>query len=123
MSVNTTWEEFVVASTNVQWIKPFLVGLVGGIILAPIVAFSADWLVTTGTMNSTKIDLLATVCALEAKEDWQVMANPPELSGWDNRDARTELAKQSAFVVPGKESAESKVIGECAEKIEDIVVS
>lgn len=115
------------ASRRGEQIKPLLLGLVGGIILAPIVAFSADLVVTTGAMNAevknTRTELLATVCALEAKEDWQVMANPPELSGWHNRDARSELAKQSAFVLPGKESAESKVIDECAEKIEDIVVS
>lgn len=115
------------ASISGEQIKPFLVGLVGGIVLAPIVAFSTDWVVLTGKMNAelrnTRTELLATVCALEAKEDWQVMANPPELSGWDNRDARSELAKQSAFVLPGKESAASKVVDECAKKIEDIVAS
>jgi hypothetical protein len=60
------------ASISGEWIKPVLVGLVGGIILAPIVAFSADWVVTTGTMdaelNATGTDLPETLAG--RTENW-----------------------------------------------------
>lgn len=106
-------------------IKAYAVGAVAGVILAPVVAFSADWVVTTGTMNenmeTAKIEQLATVCAMKAEQSWKDQASPPDLYGWDKREAREKLATEYAVVMPGQESAGEDVIDECADKIEDMV--
>jgi hypothetical protein len=105
-------------------IKAHAVGAIGGIILAPVVAFSADWVVTTGTMSenmeTARIEQLATVCAIRAKQSWN-QESPPDLYGWDKRDAREKVAREYAVVMPEEESAEEDVIEECADKIEDMV--
>jgi len=83
----------------VEQAKPYAIGLVGGLVLAPVVALTAGWLVTAGAMaeavETARVDQLAAICAAEAEETWLAQnRSMDELTGWDNRDVRNDLVTQ-----------------------------
>jgi hypothetical protein len=103
--------------------KPYIKGVVGGLVLAPIIAFSFGWVVTTGTMNeavaSAKIEQLAAVCANAATAHWtSENKEMAALEGWEHRDDRENLAKQFAVGLPGNEAIQDDVIDECGDLLD-----
>jgi hypothetical protein len=101
----------------VTTIKPYAGGAVIGAVGLAIVAFSADWVVTKGTMQenvkNAKISTLAQVCERTAENNWKKQGRKlSELEGWDN-DQRQELAKQFAPAVIESGEIREDIIDQC----------
>lgn len=108
---------------RIEEAKPYVWGFVAGFIVAPVVGFSFDWVVTTGTMKeavvTAKIEQLAAVCAGNATAYWTSQDKEmAALDGWENREQRQTLAKQFAAELPGIESIQDDVVDECDDLLE-----
>ena len=112
---------------NGDKLKAYGVGIVIGAIALTIAAFSMGWVVTKSSMTralaDSRVELLSSVCLVDAKANLQSQTPVPDLTGWDNRDARTKLAQQFAPVLPGKAEAAPEVIAKCADKIQEAQLS
>jgi hypothetical protein len=87
-------------SQRVDWSKPYLTGIVIGLIAAPIIGFSAGWVSTTGSRNeavqNARVDTLAGICEGAAQK--LATAQSLDLSavkGYENRAKREELVAQA----------------------------
>lgn len=106
-------------------LKPYAGGAIIGAIAITIVGFSADWVVTAGTLDkkvqSAKVDVLAQVCERSAAQAWQQDGNKmTALEGWDN-EHREQLAKKFAPVIaPGSDTYDyrDEVVDRCDELLE-----
>ena len=107
---------------NTDKLKAYVGGAVIGAVVAVILAFSTDWVVTKSSMEKavaeTRIGVLSGICVADAKASWLTQTPKPDYTGWANRDMRLQVAKQFAPVLPGKTEAAPEVVSECAEKIE-----
>ena len=94
-----------------------------GAVVAVIVGFSADWIVTTSAMREavadTEVRLLSGFCAEEVKESWHGEV-PEGLFGWGYLDKRRDLATKFVPILPGEETANDEAVLECAERIADM---
>jgi len=101
--------------------KLLLGGAVLGIALAAIVGFSADWITTAGTrdkqVREAKIAGQAAICATLVRRHRETTGDTTDLSGWDARDRRQELATQFAVVPFGETELDKKVVDACAEAL------
>lgn len=103
-------------------LKPYATGAIAGAAALAIVAFSAGWVVTHGTMNQNiekaKVSVLAQVCERSAADHWKNQGNKlAELEGWDN-DQRAKLAKQFAPTVVDAGEMREDVIDQCDELLQ-----
>ncbi len=76
--------------------KPYLTGFVIGLIAAPIVAFSAGWVSTSGArdtaVENARVETLAGVCSATAERIAAAQATDlSTLKGYENRAKRDEL--------------------------------
>ncbi|HEX9905762.1 MAG TPA: hypothetical protein VGA77_12420 [Propylenella sp.] len=76
--------------------KPYLTGFVLGLIAAPVVAFSAGWVSTSGAraeaVENARVETLAGICSYSAERI--ALAKSTDLAsikGYDNRAKREEL--------------------------------
>ena len=81
---------------RVQSAKSYIWGFVAGLIAAPIIAFSAGWVSTTGAraeaVELAKVETLAGICTAGAQKSWAAQnMDLAALKGWDNRVKREEL--------------------------------
>jgi len=81
---------------RVETSKPYIVGIVIGLIAAPIIAFSAGWVSTTGArtaaVEDARVETLAGICSANAKQ--MAAAQSTDLAtfkGYDNRAKREEF--------------------------------
>lgn len=103
--------------TNISdgWIgaKPYVYGLIGGMILGPIVSNYMGWQVGGGaaraSMAAAVVETKATICNARARVE---VAEPNKLE-WS---ARNDLAKKFA-VMAGAASADSDVTTACSGKL------
>jgi hypothetical protein len=105
--------------------KPFFAGILTGAIIAPIVMFSAGWIVTSGASNAAVKDSaqdavvasLAPICVMQfdaATGRGDHLAKLKALSQWD----RSEFVTKNGWAtMPGAESANSLVASECARRL------
>ncbi|NOZ27639.1 MAG: hypothetical protein GXP39_06245 [Chloroflexi bacterium] len=108
-----------------EWIKPFVWGAIVGVIASLIVIFAAGWVVTSGSAQATAekatekavVDRLATICVAQFQQDPNRDARLSELketSSWKRRD----YIKEGGWAIMlGDESADRKVIDECAKRL------
>lgn len=107
--------------TKPEMIKTLAWGFVAGAIAIPIVGFSADWVVLKGTHNqevrAAWIDGQAKVCASLVGTHRETTGDVSDLYGYQGRDARNELAKSFAIILPGKEAVDPAVISACSDML------
>lgn len=92
---------------SVETSKPYIVGFVIGLIAAPIIAFSAGWVSTSGAraaaVEGARVDTLAGICSTTAERLAAAQnTDLATLKGYDNRVKREELvaAALADFQVP-----------------------
>jgi len=94
-----------------------------GAIVAVIVGFAADLVVTTDALREavadTEVRLLSIFCAREVKESWHGEV-PDGLLGWGYVAERKELASEFVPILPGEKTANGEAVLECAERIADM---
>ena len=107
--------------TKREMIKPFSWGLVTGAIAITVAAFSAGWVVTSGSkdqqVRAAWIDGQAKVCASLVQTHRQAAGDVTDLSGYRARGVRDEFAKSFAVVLPGQEAVDPSVIKSCADML------
>src|SRR5207237_1071660 len=73
--------------------KPYITGFIVGLVAAPIIAFSAGWVSTTGAraqaVENARIDTLAGICSDMVQKSLASQSKDlATIKGWDNRAAR-----------------------------------
>ncbi len=83
-------------SERIEASKPYLAGIVIGLIAAPIIGFSAGWVSTTGArteaVQNARVETLASVCSATAEK--MAAADATDLAtikGYENRAKREAL--------------------------------
>ena len=106
---------------NREKIMPFVLGIVGGAAAIAIVASATGWVVTSGSrddqVRTAWIDGQATICDSLAKAHRHASNDVTDLSGYQGRDARNELAETFAVILVGSESADPDVVKACSEML------
>ncbi|MEX2296413.1 MAG: hypothetical protein WD715_03285 [Dongiaceae bacterium] len=104
---------------NREKLKPFIGGVVAGGVALAIVAFSAGWIVTSGSnarqVQTAWVDGQASICASLAQTHRDATGDVADLSGYQAREAREELAKAYAVVLRGEEVANAGVVTACSD--------
>jgi len=98
--------------------KPYLTGFVLGLIAAPIVAFSAGWVSTTGAraeaVENARVETLASICSSTAGR--MAAAQSTDLAtikGYENRAKREELVAAAMADIQVPEEISKKVSSGC----------
>ena len=98
--------------------KPYIVGFVIGVIAAPIVAFSAGWVSTSGArtqaVENARVETLANICAANAER--MAVAQNTDLAtvkGYKNREARDALVVSALANIQVPEDISRKVSNLC----------
>lgn len=105
-----------------EQVKPYITGIVIGLVAAPVIAFSFGWIVTTNSMETSvqeaKLQVLAAACADRATAYRTAENITTDISGWQERDARETLAGR--FVVSMEEDGvqDDEIIEECADLLD-----
>ncbi len=106
---------------NREQIKPFVLGIVGGAAAIAIVASATGWVVTSGSRDDQVriawIDGQATICDSLAKAHRHASNDVSDLSGYQGRDARKELAETFTVILAGSEIADRDVVKACSEML------
>lgn len=106
---------------NREKIKPFVLGIVGGAAAIAIVASATGWVVTSGSRDDQVriawIDGQATICDSLAKAHRHANNDVSDLSGYQARDARNELAETFTVILAGSETADPDVVKACSEML------
>src|SRR5215204_1890192 len=81
---------------RVQTGKPYITGFILGLIAAPIIAFSAGWVSTSGAradaVENARVETLAGVCSTTAQRIATAQSTDlATIKGYDNRVRREEL--------------------------------
>ncbi len=108
-----TFEERMAAA------KPYITGFVIGVIAAPIVAFSAGWVSTSGArtqaVEDARVETLANICSSNAER--MAMADNTDLTtlkGYKNRDAREALVKSALADMTVPDGLSNRVSNSCS---------
>jgi len=105
-------------SQRIEHGKPYLMGLILGLIAAPIIAFSAGWVSTTGArtaaVETARVETLAGICSSAAQVSWAAQnMGMAALKGWDNRAKRGELVTATMEGMQVPEPLSKKVSAGC----------
>jgi hypothetical protein len=94
---------------------------VGGGAALAIVAAATGWVVTSGSrddqVQTAWIGGQAVICSSLAEAHRQASNDETDLSGYQARDARNQLATSFAVVLTGSETADSDVVKACSEML------
>src|SRR5687767_3601926 len=98
--------------------KPYLTGFIIGLIAAPVIAFSAGWVSTTGAraeaVENARIDTWAGICSAAAARSWAAESTEPvSLKGWESREKRQELVAAALGGIDVPEPLLKKVAAGC----------
>lgn len=104
-------------SDRISAAKPYVIGGVLGAAGLAIIGFSANWVVTTGTLaqqvEQAKVNILAEVCEKNAIRAWEERGQKiAALEGWGNED-REKLAQQYAPRLPNDKNWHDEVVDRC----------
>jgi hypothetical protein len=99
--------------------KPYLTGFVIGIIAAPILAFSAGWVSTSGArataVEDARVETLAGVCSANAGRLAAAQsADLAAFKGYDNREKREELVASAMVNIAMPEELVRRVTNGCS---------
>ena len=98
--------------------KPYVWGFVFGLVAAPIIAFSAGWVSTTGAradaVQNARVETLAGVCSDAAQKSWELKSTDlAAIKGYDNRVQRQELVDAALAAIQVPEELMTKVSNGC----------
>ena len=98
--------------------KAYIVGFVVGLIAAPIIAFSAGWVSTSGAraaaVESARVETLAGICSSNAETMAAAQSTDlAMLKGYDNRAKREELVASAMAGIKMPEELMKKVSNGC----------
>ncbi len=98
--------------------KPYVVGFVVGVIAAPIIAFSAGWVSTSGArteaVENARVETLAGICSSNAMRIAAAQSTDlTMLKGYQNREKRDELVASALADVQVPEELTRKVSNVC----------
>ena len=104
---------------NREKLKPFIGGAVVGVALAAIVAFSAGWIVTSSSsarqVETARVDGQASICASLAQTHRDEVGDTADLSSYQARETRDDLAQTFAVVLRGADAADAAVVKACSD--------
>jgi hypothetical protein len=105
-------------SQRVEAGKPYLTGFILGLVAAPIVAFSAGWVSTTGAraeaVENGRIEVLADVCSDAATRLSTTQSmDLTTLKGWDNRAKRDAFVAETMATIQVPEDLATRVSAQC----------
>ncbi|RDL47302.1 hypothetical protein BLJAPNOD_06142 [Ensifer sp. M14] len=102
-----------------QWVKPFAQGFALGLIAAPVIAFSAGWITTTGAsalaVEAARVQTLAGICTSTAGRI--ATASNTDLAtikGFDNRAKRDELVAAALADIQVPDDLVGQVTADCS---------
>lgn len=106
--------------------KPFIWGFAVGVAGLSIVAFGLDWVTMSSTaqaalkngIQEAKVQQLATLCEDQARSYRATLSDAPDITGWQQRDARRELATRFAIIMPGQKAVDDAVVAACATRLD-----
>lgn len=109
---------------RIESAKPYAGGIVIGVVGTLIVALSAGWLVTSGTLAEevrlAKVNTYAEICASNSITGWKNNGGQmTQLEGWDNRDAREKLVTQ--YLPKTTADMKDDIQDACEDRIEQAV--
>jgi hypothetical protein len=98
--------------------KPYITGFILGLIAAPIIAFSAGWVSTTGARASAvedaRVETLAGFCSATAGRMAAAQSTDlATLKGYDNRVKREELVTAAMADIQVPDDLKTKVTNGC----------
>ena len=98
--------------------KPYVVGFVAGLIAAPIIAFSAGWVSTSGAraeaVENARVETLVDICAANVERIVSTRnTDLASLRGYENRETREELIAAALVDVEVPEALTRKVSSAC----------
>ena len=101
---------------------PYITGFVLGLIAAPIIAFSAGWVSTTGAradaVENARIESLAGVCSDTVQKSFASQnMDLATLKGWDNRTARNELVAKTMADITVPDQLAAQIGAECSKAL------
>jgi len=103
---------------TIEKAKPYVGGALGGIAVAAVVGFSADWIYAAGTVETkvqnARVGALSEICEMNAEQYWTKKKDMKlaKLEGWNN-DKREKLADKFAPSVPKDADYHSDVVNAC----------
>jgi hypothetical protein len=102
--------------------KPYVTGFVIGVIAAPIVAFSAGWVSTSGArtqaVENARVETLASICHANAERVATAESiDLTTLKGYQNRAKRDELVATALTGVQVPEDLSRKVSNTCNQRL------
>jgi hypothetical protein len=102
--------------------KPYITGFIVGIIAAPVIAFSAGWISTSGAraeaVENARIETLAGVCSDHVQRSFAAQGmDLATLKGWDNRTARDELVARTMADIEVPDSLAGKITSGCSKSL------
>jgi len=98
--------------------KPYITGFVIGVIAAPIIAFSAGWVSTSGAravaVENARVETLANICSANAERIAAARSTDlTTLKGYQNREKRDELVAAALVDVQMPDGLSTKVANVC----------
>jgi hypothetical protein len=98
--------------------KPYITGFIIGVIAAPIVAFSAGWVSTSGArtqaVENARVETLANICTANAERMAAAQnTDLTTLKGYQNREARDALVGAALADVQVPDDISTKVSRLC----------
>src|SRR5688572_7562027 len=102
--------------------KPYLTGFILGLIAAPIIAFSAGWVSTSGpsaeAVENARVETFAGVCSDTVQKSFASQnMDLATLKGWDNRTAREDLVAATMAGIAVPDSLARKVTSGCSKTL------
>jgi hypothetical protein len=109
-------------SDRLTAVKPYAIGTALGAVVALVIGFSADLIVTTTTLDdqvqSARVDAFAEVCERRAAAHWTGQGKDlADLDGWSNDD-REALAKQFTDGLSSDAGLDGAIQDRCAGLLE-----
>jgi hypothetical protein len=121
---------------NINWIKGgsmsnnqtlekgklYATGFVLGLIAAPIIAFSAGWVTTSGArsaaVENARVETLAGVCADTVQRSYASQSmDLATLKGYDNRAARDDVVTKTVANIQVPDSLANRITAGCSKSL------
>jgi hypothetical protein len=98
--------------------KPYITGFVIGVIAAPVIAFSAGWVSTSGArtqaVENARVETLANICSANAERIAAAESTDlAALKGYNNREKREEMVAAALANVQLPDDISKKVTAVC----------
>ena len=102
--------------------KPYLAGFAVGLLAAPIIAFGAGWVTTSGAsaeaVEKARIDTLAGVCSDTVHKSFTAQSmDLAALKGWGNRAARDELVAETMASIEVPDLLAAQISAGCSKTL------